>query len=141
MLKANKVLQKVFKKSGKKPSPEKNSKRDDGQYFESKACTYLKQQGLKLKARNVNFPTGEIDLIMLDGAQLVFVEVRFRQHKEFGGAAASVDWHKQNKLIKTAQLYLQQQFGNQPPSCRFDVIAIEGTKAQFEVSWIKNAIS
>lgn len=137
MLKANKVLRKVFKKS----APDKNSKRDDGQYFETKACAYLKQQGLKLMARNVNFPTGEIDLIMQDGAQLVFVEVRFRQHKEFGGAAASVDWHKQNKLIKTAQLYLQQQFGNQPPSCRFDVIAIEGSKAQFEVSWIKNAIS
>ena len=78
---------------------------------------------------------------MQDGAQLVFVEVRYRQHKQYGGAAASVDRHKQNKLIKAAQLYLQQQFGNQPPSCRFDVVAIDGTKKQFEVNWIKNAIS
>jgi putative endonuclease len=116
------------------------SKRNDGQFFEKKACEFLKQNGLKLTARNVSFSTGEIDLIMSDGPQLVFVEVRFRQNSEFGGAAASVDEKKQKKLIKTAQLYLQQQYGNRPPSCRFDVIAIQGDKKHFNVNWIKNAI-
>lgn len=139
MPKASKVLNKLFKKPSS--TSHKNSKREDGQYFEEQACVYLKQQGLKLKSRNVSFSTGEIDLIMTDEKQLVFVEVRFRQHNKFGGAAASVDYRKQTKLIKTAQLYLQKQFGNQPPSCRFDVIAIEGDKQNFKVDWIKNAIS
>jgi len=139
MPKASKVLNKLFKKP--RSTSHKNSKREDGQYFEEQACVYLKQQGLKLKSRNVSFSTGEIDLIMTDEKQLVFVEVRFRQHNKFGGAAASVDYRKQTKLIKTAQLYLQKQFGNQPPSCRFDVIAIEGDKQNFKVDWIKNAIS
>jgi putative endonuclease len=143
MLKASKVLEKVFKKQS--TASKVSTTKEDGAFFESQACQYLKKQGLKLKARNVSFSSGEIDLIMLDElrdkTQLVFVEVRYRQHNKFGGAAASIDFRKQTKLIKTAQLYLQQQFGNEPPSCRFDVIAIEGTKQQFEVDWIKNAIS
>lgn len=116
------------------------NKREAGQQFEELACNYLKQHGLKLKKRNVAFSTGEIDLIMTEGETLVFVEVRYRKQSEFGGAAASVDWFKQKKLIKTAQLYLQQQYGNTPPRCRIDVVAIQGSKQQFDINWIKNAI-
>ncbi|MFT6153965.1 MAG: putative endonuclease [Bermanella sp.] len=123
-----------------KTNKEVKSTRVDGQFFEDKACAFLQQKGLTLSERNVNFPTGEIDLIMLDGPQLVFVEVRFRHNNEFGGAAASIDNRKQKKLIKTAQLYLQKKFGSRPPSCRFDVIAINGDKKKFNVNWIKNAI-
>jgi putative endonuclease len=134
MFKPNKGL---FRRLGLSPL----NKREAGQQFEDLACQYLKKQGLKLKKRNVAFSTGEIDLIMEDQNTLVFVEVRFRNKKEFGGAAASVDWYKQNKLIKTAQLYLQQQYGNTPPRCRFDVVAIQGTDDQFDINWIKNAIT
>lgn len=109
-----------------------------GKKHEELACEYLKQQGLQLKASNVRFKVGEIDLIMLDGQQLVFIEVRFRQGNSFGGAAASVDHFKQTKLIKAASLYLQQEFGNNPPSCRFDVIAMENNK---QIQWIKNAFA
>ena len=109
-----------------------------GQKYEDLACQHLKQQGLKLKAKNVRFKVGEIDLIMLDKEQLVFIEVRFRQDDSFGGAAASVDNAKQAKLIKAASLYLQQEFGNNPPSCRFDVIAMENNK---QIQWIKNAFA
>lgn len=109
-----------------------------GQKHEDLACQYLKLQGLKLKAKNARFKVGEIDLIMLDKEQLVFIEVRFRQDDSFGGAAASVNNSKQKKLIKAASLYLQQEFGNNPPSCRFDVIAMENNK---QIQWIKNAFA
>ena len=115
------------------------NKRIVGEEFEHQACRYLQQQGLQLKERNAHFRVGEIDLIMLDGAQLVFVEVRYRKHQSFGGAAASVDYHKQKKLIKAAQLYLLKHFGNQPPACRFDVIAMQDTPQGPEIEWIKNA--
>jgi len=115
------------------------SKRAIGQQFEQQACDYLQQQGLKLKEKNVLFRSGEIDLIMLDGKQLVFVEVRYRKHQSFGGAAASVNYHKQQKLIKAAQLYLLKHFDNQPPACRFDVIAMQDSPQGLEIEWIKNA--
>jgi len=134
MFNPSKDLFKRFNKSLK-------NKRAAGQVFEDIACNYLQSKGLRLKKRNVAFSTGEIDIIMTDQDTLVFVEVRYRKQKEFGGAAASVDWYKQKKLIKTAQLYLQRQYGNTPPQCRFDVVAIQGSEDQFDINWIKNAIA
>ena len=115
-----------------------NSKTIIGQQYEDLAFKYLKQQGLKPKDRNVRFKVGEIDLIMLDQQQLVFIEVRFRKNKQYGGAAASVTTAKQTKLIKAASHYLLREFGNTPPSCRFDVIAIEDGQT---IKWIKNAFA
>jgi putative endonuclease len=76
---------------------------------------------------------------MQDGDTLVFVEVRFRAQQGFGGAAASVDRRKQNKLIKAAQLYLLKHFANNPPPCRFDVVAMEDSQQGPCINWIKNA--
>ncbi|MCX4194390.1 YdbH domain-containing protein, partial [Methylobacterium organophilum] len=43
---------------------------------------------------------------VIDGDTVVFVEVRYRRHAAWGGALESVDARKQQKLIKTAQLFL-----------------------------------
>jgi len=51
-----------------------------GAQAEQLAAQYLQQQGLKLIAQNYRGRFGEIDLIMHDGATLVFVEVKFRTH-------------------------------------------------------------
>jgi putative endonuclease len=115
------------------------NKRKLGEQFEQQACRYLQKQGLKLKERNADFRVGEIDLVMQDGDTLVFVEVRFRAQQGFGGAAASVDRRKQQKLIKAAQLYLLKHFANNPPPCRFDVVAMEDNQQGPSINWIKNA--
>lgn len=104
-----------------------------GQIGEDQALVYLQQQGLQLVERNFRCKGGEIDLIMQDGAALVFVEVRKRSAKKFGGAAASVTKVKQRRLIIAAQIYLQRY--RMPPPCRFDVLALDdGT-----MTWLKNA--
>ncbi|MDP1996955.1 MAG: YraN family protein, partial [Gallionella sp.] len=64
---------------------------NDGAQAEQHAARYLQQQGLKPVAQNYRSRFGEIDLIMQDGATLVFVEVRLRRSANFGGAAASID--------------------------------------------------
>jgi putative endonuclease len=115
------------------------NKRKLGEKFEQQACRYLQKQGLMLKERNADFRVGEIDLVMQDGDTLVFVEVRFRAQQGFGGAAASVDRRKQQKLIKAAQLYLLKHFANNPPPCRFDVVAMEDSQQGPSINWIKNA--
>ncbi len=118
-----------------------SSKRAQGEAFEQLALHFLKQQGLTFIAKNVNFKGGEIDLIMREGTRLIFIEVRYRKNQQFGGAAASVGVQKQQRLIKAAQLYLQKHYGNTPPSCRFDVVAIEGVQPNYQIDWLKNAIS
>lgn len=105
-----------------------------GMEGEDAALAYLRAQGLLLVERNFRARTGEIDLVMTDGDTLVFVEVRKRSGKGFGGAAASVTPAKRQRLVKTAQCYLQKC--HDQPACRFDVVAIDGE----QFSWLKNVI-
>jgi putative endonuclease len=105
-----------------------------GEQGEDAALACLQQHGLAVVARNFRCRRGEIDLIMQDGATLVFVEVRKRAPGAHGDAAASITSRKQARLIAAAQTYLQRF--RMPPACRFDVIAIDGGR----LDWIRNAI-
>lgn len=79
---------------------------------------------------------------MQDAATLVFVEVRFRYNsRNYGGAIESVNYAKQNKLIKAAYVYLQQKKIMEKMPCRFDVIALSSKLTNPQVEWIKNAFS
>lgn len=108
---------------------------DIGQHAEQLAAIYLQQQGLKLLERNYRCRFGEIDLIMQDGKEIVFVEVRLRSHSAFGGASASITPGKQQKLSRTADHYLMQ---HSMPPCRFDVILMNSLKTE-SLEWLKNA--
>ena len=110
-----------------------------GKDAEQHALLYLSKQKLRLIEQNFNCRFGEIDLIMQDGECIVFIEVRLRTHAEFGGAAASVTITKQRKIIKTAQLYLNQHPRLQNKNCRFDVIAYEYDAAPTHPLWYKDA--
>ncbi len=105
-----------------------------GQAAEAHAEAFLKTQGLTLVARNWRCRFGEIDLVMQDGAALVFVEVRLRSRSDFGGAAASVTPAKQKKLLAAARQYLSAL--KTLPPCRFDVVALGSDAAP---QWIRNA--
>lgn len=102
---------------------------------EQMAATFLLDKGLILVERNFHCRFGEIDLIMQDGNVLVFIEVKLRTSTAFGAAAYSITPKKQQKLLLTAQYYLQQ-IGEQ--NCRFDAIIM--TKLDNgHVEWIRNA--
>ncbi|WP_461537783.1 YraN family protein [Spongorhabdus nitratireducens] len=105
---------------------------------EDLALRYLCRKGLKLIARNYACRSGEIDLVMKDRQQLVFIEVRYRKDQKYGGALDSVTARKQQRIYKTAQHYLQQHNASSE-SCRFDVIALEGSPTGPAISWIKDA--
>ncbi|MFA5081329.1 MAG: YraN family protein [Hydrogenophilaceae bacterium] len=104
-----------------------------GKAAEEEAAAYLSKQGLHLVERNWRCKGGEIDLIMRDGADLVFVEVRARKNDRFGGAAASITATKQGRLVHAARLYLAGLAS--PPPCRFDAVLLEGDR----LAWLKNA--
>ncbi|WP_144373841.1 YraN family protein [Vogesella urethralis] len=110
--------------------------RESGSDFETQACHYLQQQGLRLHTRNWHCRFGEIDLIMQDGTWLVFVEVRARRSSRFGGAAASIGPDKCRKLQAAANLYLSQH--GTRARCRFDAVLFDGDAPPV---WLKNIIS
>ena len=111
---------------------------ESGRAAEALARNHLERQGLRLLAQNWRCKLGELDLVMLDGPTVVFVEVRYRRHSAWGGAIESVDARKREKLINAASYFLQQQarWANAP--CRFDVIAIDAVEPA-RLNWIKNA--
>jgi putative endonuclease len=111
-----------------------SGKQQQGQRWEQAAQAWLERRGLRLVEANFRCKAGEIDLVMRDGAELVFVEVRQRADRRHGGAAASITPAKLRRLVRAAEYYLLR-FPHTPP-CRFDVVAIDGD--QFD--WLRNAI-
>jgi putative endonuclease len=93
--------------------------------------------------RNFRAKIGEIDIVAEDGKRLIFIEVRARTNRFFSSAAGSVDRRKQQRLIRTAQLFLQcrPQWANSP--CRFDVIAFEPPQSGSlpQIRWIRGAFT
>jgi putative endonuclease len=105
-----------------------------GAQAEQVAAQFLQRHGLKLVQANFRSRFGEIDLILREGETLVFAEVRQRSSRNFGGAAASIDTHKQHRLVLTAQHYLASL--PRIPPCRFDAVLLD---AADNIEWIKNA--
>ena len=104
-----------------------------GNEAERAAEAYLISRGLRLVERNWRCKGGEIDLVMRDGATLVFVEVRARGGMGFGGAAASITAAKQARVILAARHYLMVNGVDAP--CRFDVVLVQGGRLE----WLKGA--
>jgi|AACY02.14.fsa_nt_gi putative endonuclease len=109
-----------------------------GSDAEKLALSFLQSSGLKLINRNFTCKYGEIDLIMQHQDFLVFVEVRFRTHPRFGTGADSVDHRKQQKILKTAEFFLQRHVNYNQNPCRIDIVSIGPGKN--DINWITNAV-
>ena len=110
-----------------------------GKTAENQACRFLTGHGLELVARNYRCRHGEIDIIMRDGRDLVFVEVRYRGNRRFAGGAETIDRRKQSKLAATAMHYLQSHPDAAVRPARFDVVAIDAAAGEDRWEWIRNA--
>ncbi|MFJ1253806.1 YraN family protein [Cupriavidus sp. CuC1] len=107
-----------------------------GARAESRALDYLEGQGLALVVRNYRCKGGEIDLIMREAdGTLVFVEVRQRASRAYGGAAASVTPAKQRRVLLAAAHLAAQAGQGFEPRCRLDVVALEPGRLE----WIRDA--
>lgn len=117
------------------PSPTQKT----GLHSESRTADWLESRGLTVLERNLLCRAGEIDIVARDGNALVFVEVRYRGSASHGGAAASVNRRKQQRLLRAARYFLpalaRRHFAGRLPPCRFDVVCEENGRLQ----WIQHA--
>lgn len=112
-----------------------------GRWGEEAAARYLAERGYEILARNVRTKFGELDLVMQQGKQLVFVEVKARSGNQFGQPEEAVTPAKQRHLAEAAESYLQAnpQLGG---DWRVDVIAINRTSGKdLEIVHFENALS
>jgi putative endonuclease len=114
-----------------------------GNTAENIAKKFLQKNQLKLVKANYLSKFGEIDLIMLDTSSndeiLVFIEVRFRTSDNFTTSVESINTNKQKKIIKTAQIFLQQNPKYTDNICRFDAVGVENSLKSPKINWIQNA--
>jgi putative endonuclease len=90
---------------------------------EKRAEAFLRAAGMKLIARRFAAPGGEIDLIMSDGREIVFVEVKTRRDDQWTEPEAAVNAAKQRHLASAARHFIHRKRLEDRP-CRFDIVAI-----------------
>lgn len=110
-----------------------------GHRAERAAERYLRRRGLKLVARNYQRRTGEIDRIMLDGQTLVIVEVRHRGGGSWQSGLSSVDQGKQQRLVRTTELFRRDHPQHRHRPLRFDVVSTVKGNYRITCNWIRDA--
>jgi len=110
--------------SGATPEPAASTTAK-GRSAEERAETFLRGLGYVIVERNARSASGEIDLVALEGGDLVFVEVRSRADASTGGAEETVGPTKQRRVARAAAVYLAER-APRFDTCRFDVVAITG---------------
>ena len=99
------------------------NKRGFGTQGEQDARDYLVRKGARILAMNYRRPTGEIDIVARLRGTIVFVEVKRRSSLRYGRPAEAVDRTKQQRILRTALLFLQENRVADAP-VRFDVIEL-----------------
>jgi putative endonuclease len=108
-----------------------------GRAGEDLAVAYLQLVGMRTVARNVRLGGVEVDVVADDGATRVLVEVRLRTRGDFGGAAATVDRRKRQRLVRAARS-LEQQGRSR---LRVDVVAVDLTADGLRLTHYRNAVT
>lgn len=121
-------------------------KRILGDLGEKIAKEYLEKHGYLIMDQNYSKRWGEIDIIAVsEENELVFVEIKTRETGETASVFLpedSVNYQKQQKLIKTAKTFLYESKYTEDVSWRIDVIAIEIDKKsrKAKIRHLKNAV-
>jgi putative endonuclease len=114
-----------------------------GRRAEDLAAAHLQARGAQILLRNFRCRCGELDIVArLSAGELAIVEVRTRSSDAYGGAAASIDPGKRQRLVRAASLLLQQRKDLARLRVRFDVIVVSAPFADAPtIEWIKHAFS
>jgi putative endonuclease len=91
---------------------------------EAHARRFLEARGYGFVAANWRCPTGELDLVMLDGEELAFIEVKTRHGESAGRAADAVGKAKATKLLKTGEWFVMLHPEHDHRIWRVDIVAI-----------------
>ena len=99
-----------------------------GAWGEQRAVEELERSGMRVIARNWRCPLGEIDIVAVDGPDLVVVEVKTRRSSAKGSALDAVTPAKLARLRRLALQWLAVRpadcAGQRFRAIRVDVVAI-----------------
>jgi len=106
-----------------------------GKRAEVLACGWLEAKGMKLMESNVRTRFFELDLIMLDGKTIVFIEVKYRSQLGYGGGIGAITKDKQRRITVGALCWLAER-NYMHRTVRFDVIEIIGNGPREKIMYV-----
>ncbi len=102
-----------------------NNNRSVGAYYEDMAARYLQDKGYIILDRNYRYKKSyEIDIVARDKETIVFIEVKYRTGETKGHPLESVNFSKQRRICRAADIYINHHRLSMEQSYRFDVIGI-----------------
>lgn len=104
--------------------PRRADKDEIGRLGERHARLVLEARGYQYVTANWHCPSGELDLVMLDGDELVFVEVKTRRGERAGRADDAISGAKTRKLLATGDWFVADHPEHQHRIWRVDLVAI-----------------
>jgi putative endonuclease len=108
-------------------------------WSEPRVRRWLERRGWRTLACNVATRGGELDLVMLHGETIVFVEVRQRGDDARGGAAESLDGRKRARVRRAAAAWLAARGWHEAP-VRFDAALVRGGPDGARVTLVRDAL-
>lgn len=108
-----------------------------GNYGEAQARAYLEKKGFRFVCSQWHSRYGELDLVMWDRDEIVFVEVKLRTNLSYGMPEHMVNEKKMEKIKKTAGLYLEE-IENDPPFHRYDLVGIVKNGEKLEIEHLQD---
>ncbi len=99
-----------------------------GAWGEQAAVDYLQHKGYEILDCNYRTRWGELDIVAANERYLVFAEVKTRASQRFAAAREAVNQSKQNRLILTAEQWMQEHPTTLQP--RMDVIEVYGIEGE-----------
>src|SRR6516164_9660047 len=118
----------------------RTARQESGQRAEQLAAEFLRAAGCEILHCNYRRRLGELDIVARTAGVLVIAEVRTRASNAYGGAAASVDRRKQQRITRAASQLLQQRAELAVLPVRFDVLVVNDPYGPAPViEWIQHA--
>ena len=115
-------------------------RRQLGRWGETQAARHLESRGCRVLDANWRCPAGEVDLVVLDGDCIAFVEVRTRRGQAYGTPEESITPQKMERMAAVAQAYVYEQ--EWTGHWRLDVVAIRVQGQRIEsLEWYRNVSS
>jgi putative endonuclease len=104
--------------------PDPSGRQRLGTFGEGHARRHLEAKGYVFVKANWRRSSGEIDLVMLDGRYLVFVEVKTRRGDPAGRAEESISDAQAERLMAMAELYVEEHPETDGLIWRCDLVAV-----------------
>ena len=116
------------------------ARQQSGRRAEELAVEFLRAAGCEILYRNYRRRLGELDIVARADRELDIAEVRMRTSNTWGGAAASVDRRKQQRITRAANQLLQQHADLAAMPVRFDVLVVNDPYGPSpSIEWIRHA--